>query len=77
VWHVKRAWLKHLLKKVSDWDTRNKMMNELCAVLELKDTNAAKAAADAFIERWVCNRRNFSYKKKIEKKIGGGLHPHI
>ena len=53
VWHVKRAWLKHLQKKVAHYPARKEMLDELSAVLELRDMEKAEEAVDAFLSKWV------------------------
>ena len=53
MWHVKRAWLKHLQKKVVHYPARKAMMDELSAVLELRDMEKAEEAVDAFLSKWV------------------------
>lgn len=61
VWHVKRAWLKNLQKKVSSYPVREQMLKELTEVLEARETDKARAGMDAFLKKWVrasvsCNR---------------------
>ena len=53
VWHVKRAWLKNLQKKVASWPVRNQMLTELTAILESREEKAAKELVAAFLAKWV------------------------
>lgn len=53
VWHVKRAWLKNLQKKVSSYPVREQMLKELTEVLEARETDKARAGMDAFLKKWV------------------------
>jgi hypothetical protein len=53
VWHVKRAWLKNLQKKVAHFMPRQEMLAELSAVLELRDMEKAEQAVMAFLSKWV------------------------
>ena len=53
VWHVKRAWLKNLQKKVGHFQHRKEMLDELSAVLELRDMEKAEQAVMEFLSKWV------------------------
>ena len=53
MWHVKRAWLKNLKQKVGNFETRRVMMEELSAMLELRDMRKAEEAMKAFLSKWV------------------------
>jgi hypothetical protein len=53
VWHVKRAWLKHLKKKVASWQTRGAIMAELDAILECRNLETAKQMTEEFRRKWV------------------------
>jgi len=61
VWHVKRAWLKHLKKKVASWQTRGAIMAELDAILECRNLETAKQMTEEFRRKWVRLVSSFSH----------------
>ena len=52
VWHVKRAWLKNLKKKVSDYTHRRQLLAELSAVLECMDLTQARGMFQKLVTAW-------------------------